>query len=301
MTTSPFSATIADLLGELQKQSMPAALYVVATPIGNVADITLRALYVLHEADLIACEDTRNSSHLLQRYGIAKPLLAVHQHNEQEAAQGIIDKIAMGQRVAYISDAGTPGISDPGARLVEAVRAAHLPIMPLPGASAVITALSAAGQLADGFSFIGFLPSKSKQRQHALKQWQTNPSTLALYEAPHRIHELLADIATVLGTERRIVIARELSKLFETFYCGNVTTVQAQLKADPHAEKGELVVLIGAALNGAEDQTAAHLLLQKLIAPLGVKEASKLVAELTGLPKNQLYEWGLAMQKDNDE
>ena len=185
-----------------------AALYVVATPIGNTADITLRALHVLGLADRIAAEDTRNTGQLLARYGISKPLVAVHEHNEREAAQRVIELLRGGERVAYVSDAGTPGISDPGARLVDAVRAAGFAVVPLPGASAAVTALSVAGDWAGAFTFAGFLPPKAKQRATALQGLVSHPYALVFYEAPHRIAETVAALADAFGPARRLLIAR---------------------------------------------------------------------------------------------
>ncbi|MDD2545259.1 MAG: 16S rRNA (cytidine(1402)-2'-O)-methyltransferase [Burkholderiaceae bacterium] len=303
------SASFASALGAARDaaaaQHYPqGALYVVATPIGNLADITLRALHVLQLADTIACEDTRHTQSLLRAYGIDKPaaqLLAVHQHNETEAAQTVVQRLQAGQRVAYVSDAGTPGVSDPGARLVSAIQGAGLRALPLPGASSITTALSVAGAVAhgpehSGFVFAGFLPVKPAERAATVQQLADEPRCVLLLEAPHRIGELAQALA-VLGS-RPVTLARELTKQFE-----EITTLPAHALADwlagsPQRVRGEFVVLLHPAPpthdNGAESLRVLRLLLQEL--PL--KTAVRLAAEITGAARNVLYDTALAWKRD---
>ncbi len=279
-------------------QNHPAStLYVVATPIGNLADISLRALHVLARVDAVACEDTRHTQQLLRAYGLDRPgsqLLAVHQHNEAEAAQSVIARLSQGERVAYVSDAGTPAISDPGARLVAAVRQAGLRVLPLPGASSVTTALSAAGMTGDnGFVFAGFLPSKSSERQQAVQALAQESRAVVLLEAPHRI-EALAQALSVLG-ERRITVGRELTKQFE-----QIDTVPAQdlpgwLAEKPDRQRGEFVLVVHDA-PVAESSGEGLRVLQLLLPELPLKTAVKLAAEITGGSKNELYDQALALK-----
>jgi len=219
--TEPQSIQIAQLpvMGEAAHQSYPTAcLYIVATPIGNVTDISLRGLQVLALVDAVACEDTRNTGHLLGRFGLSKPLLAAHQHNEREVADKLIARLQAGERIALVSDAGTPGVSDPGARIVDAVRAAGLRVVPVPGASAAVTALSASGLVNDQFYFVGFLPAKARQRETVLQQLLTVSATMVFYEAPHRIVDCVEALCAVFQPERQVVFARELTKLFEEIH-----------------------------------------------------------------------------------
>jgi len=280
------------------------ALYVVATPIGNLADITLRALHVLQLADTIACEDTRHTQSLLRAYGIDRSpqqLLALHQHNEAEAAQSAIARLRAGQRIAYVSDAGTPAISDPGARLVAAVRAAGLPVVPLPGASSVTTALSVAGIAGDdttGFVFAGFLPSKAHERNAAVQALASEARAVVLLEAPHRIGELAQALA-VLG-ERPVTLARELTKQFE-----EITTLPASGLADwlagaPQRAKGEFVVLLHPAPVAQEDGESLRVL-RLLLKELPLKSAVRLTAEITGASRNALYDTALAWKSEPSE
>ncbi|AJP59136.1 16S rRNA (cytidine(1402)-2'-O)-methyltransferase [Pandoraea vervacti] len=274
-------------------------LYVVATPLGNTADITVRALHVLGMVDAIACEDTRNSALLLQRYGIDKPLIAAHQHNENEAAARLVERLRGGERVAYISDAGTPGISDPGARLVDAVRAAGLGVVPVPGASAVTTLLSAAGAWVETFTFVGFLPSKAQQRAQAITALSGATSAQVFYEAPHRIVETVEALAEGLGNERRLLIGRELTKRFEDIHECALGEGVAWLKADANRQRGEFVLAISGAVSaGSDDGVDAHAqrVLALLAAELPTKSAAKLAAAITGAPKNALYERALALK-----
>lgn len=286
-------------LSELaQGQHYPAgALYVVATPIGNVADITLRALYVLGLVDRIAAEDTRNTGQLLSRYGISKPLIAVHQHNERAAAQQIVDRLQAGERIAYVSDAGTPGISDPGAKLVDAVREAHLPVVPLPGASALATALSVAGDFAATFSFIGFLPPKAKQRESELATLASHPHALVFYEAPHRVLESVQALADAFGGTRRLLIARELTKLHEAVHRCTLAEGPTWLAEDANRQRGEFVLVVEGAPQEDASEADHDRLLTLLLEEMPVKGAAKVAAALTGASKNALYARALELKK----
>ena len=287
-------------LSELaQGQQYPApALYVVATPIGNVADITLRALHVLGLADRIAAEDTRNTGQLLARYGISKPLVAVHQHNERAAAQRIVEYLQAGERVAYVSDAGTPGISDPGAKLVEAAREAGFPVVPLPGASALATALSAAGDWAETFSFLGFLPPKAKQRATMLQPLAGHPYAMVFYEAPHRILETVTALAEAFGGARRMLIARELTKLHEALHVSTLADGPAWLAADPNRQRGEFVLVVEGMKAQATGEADHDALLGLLLEELSVSSAARVAASITGASRNALYTRALALKKD---
>ena len=280
----------------------PGALYVVATPIGNLADITLRALHVLQLADVVACEDTRHTQALLRAYGIDKPtaqLLAVHQHNEAQSAQAVIDRLLQGQRVAYASDAGTPAVSDPGA-LVAAVRAAHLTVVPLPGASSVTAALSVAGIADEGsqhgaFVFAGFLSSKSGERAASVTALSSEARAVVLLEAPHRI-EALATALAALG-ERRITIGRELTKQFEEIATVAANTLPDWLRADANRSRGEFVLVLHPAM--VEAQAGPELrILKLLLAELPLKTAVKLTADITGASRNVLYDAALVLKKE---
>lgn len=283
-----------------QGQQYPAAaLYVVATPIGNVADITLRALHVLGLVDRIAAEDTRNTGQLLARYGISKPLIAVHQHNERAAAQRIVEHLQAGERVAYVSDAGTPGISDPGAKLVDAAREAGFAVIPLPGASALATALSVAGDWVATFSFLGFLPPKPKARAATLQTLAGHPHAMVFYEAPHRIVETLRCMLQVFGPRRQVVLARELTKLFESIHRCPLEQAPDWLEQDANRQRGEFVVLVEGAPAVDGDDAEAGRVLRILLEELPVKQAAGLAARITGQKKNALYERALEM-KDED-
>ncbi|MGV3742543.1 MAG: 16S rRNA (cytidine(1402)-2'-O)-methyltransferase [Burkholderiaceae bacterium] len=254
------SSSIAE---ELDRQIYPAsALYVVATPIGNLGDISLRALHVLSLADAVACEDTRNTAHLLGRYGLSKPLIAAHEHNEREAADKLVERLRRGERIALVSDAGTPAVSDPGARIVDAIMTAGLRVIPLPGPSAAIAALSVSGFTSTAFHFAGFLPSKAGQRDTALHSLSALAATLVFYEAPHRIEETIAAFIKAFGPERRIVFAREVSKLFEEIHRCALADAPAWLSGDTHRKKGEFVLLIeGAATAESADAVEADRIL----------------------------------------
>jgi 16S rRNA (cytidine1402-2'-O)-methyltransferase len=281
-------------------QAYPAgALYVVATPIGNLADLSLRALHVLGLVDAIACEDTRRSAPLLRACGIeGKALLAVHEHNEREAAAEVIARLARGERVACISDAGTPAISDPGAALVAAVRAAGHRVVPIPGASSAVAALSVAGETsAGGFSFIGFLPARGGERAQALEALAAAPATQVLFEAPHRIEALAVALAQACG-DRQITLCRELTKQFETVHTLPAAELPGWLAADANRTRGEFVLVVHALAPAAAGDAASHdRSLQVLLAQLPLKQAVALAAELTGAPRNALYARALALRQ----
>jgi 16S rRNA (cytidine1402-2'-O)-methyltransferase len=281
-----------------QKQKLECALYVVATPIGNMRDISLRALDVLASADTIAAEDTRNSAHLLTHHGItAKRLLALHQHNERGAAAKVIALLAQGQSVALITDAGTPAVSDPGALVVEDVRAAGYRVIPIPGANAALAALSAAGLAAPHFLFYGFLPNKSAARCKELQSLREYPYTLVFYEAPHRIIECIADLRTMFGDERQIVLAREVTKLFENIHRCRLDEAMDWLNSDPNNLRGEFVVLVSAAAARAEGISAeAEHVLSVLLKELPLKQAVQLAVQITGVARNELYQRALTLK-----
>lgn len=284
-------------------QQYPAgALYVVATPIGNLADITLRAIHVLSLVDAVACEDTRHSAQLMRHLGLDKPLLAVHEHNEREAAQAVLARLARGERVAYVSDAGTPAVSDPGAVLVAAAQAAGYRCVPLPGASSALAALSVAGDtVTGGFEFVGFLPTKGGERQRALAAVAVRAAAQVLFEAPHRIEALAAALAGACGA-RPLTVCRELTKQFESVATMPADQMPAWLAADANRMRGEFVlVLHGQAMSDSEDETRAHATLKTLIAELPLKQAVSLAASLTGQPRNVLYEQALRLKREGDE
>ena len=286
-----------------QQHYPQGALYVVATPIGNLADISLRALHVLQLADTLACEDTRHTQSLLRAYGIERggaQLLAVHQHNEAEAAQAVVQRLQQGQRIAYASDAGTPAVSDPGARLVAAVRAAGLRVVPLPGASSVTAALSAAGSVAhdggSGFVFAGFLPGKAGERDAAVQALASEPRTVVLLEAPHRM-EALARALAVLGA-RPVTVAREITKQFEDIATLACDGLAAWLAADPQRLRGEFAVVLHAMADAPQADDGPRVL-QLLLKELPVKTAVKLAADITGGNRNALYEAALKLKNSD--
>lgn len=277
--------------------SLSPGLYVVATPIGNLGDITLRALDVLKRVDCVAAEDTRVSGQLLSALGIAKPMLSVREHNERQGAEKLIVRIRAGQAVAYVTDAGTPAISDPGALLVRAVREAGLPVTPVPGASAVAAALSVAGFTPGPWLFAGFLPPKAKARRDAIQAFKHQSCVLVFYEAPHRVRETLADLVAVLGGERRVCVARELTKQFEETACMQLSECMAWLDANPFREKGEFVLMVEGAASADVGQADAEHILRVLAEELPASQAAKLAAKLTGAKRADLY--ALLMQ-DHD-
>ncbi len=298
MTTDSAPLLHAARLATGHQQHPAGTLYVVATPIGNLADITLRAIHVLSLVDAVACEDTRVAAQLLTHLGLHKPLRALHAHNEHEAAQGVLALLAMGQRVAYLSDAGTPAVSDPGAVLVAAARAAGHPVVPLPGPSSALAALSAAGDThAAAFCFIGFLPAKGGERRVSLAAVLADTRTQLLFEAPHRISELAQALADA-APERTVTLCRELTKQFESIVTHPAAALPAWLAADKHRERGEFVVVLHAwpAAAAAADELPAAALqaLRVLQRELPLKQAVALAAELSGAPRKALYQRALA-------
>lgn len=276
-------------------------LYVVATPIGNLQDISLRALDILKSVDAIAAEDTRHSSGLLNHFGISKKLIAVHEHNEHQSAEKLLIQLNAGENIALVTDAGTPGISDPGAVVVDLVRKAGVKVVPVPGASAVIAALSASGITQNGFLFHGFLPASGSARRRVLESLKTQTVTLVFYEAPHRILECIADLSLVLGADRRITFARELTKTFETFYSCNLGDAMAWLEADTNQQRGEFVLLVEAPAQKEAEAIPeeAVRVLKLLLAELPLKQAVKLATDITQLKKNDLYEFALQLKNES--
>lgn len=277
------------------KTATGGVLYVVATPIGNLADMVPRATETLQQVDVIAAEDTRHSKRLLEHFHISTPLIACHEHNEQKSLPGLLDRLGRGQKIALISDAGTPLVSDPGYRLVRAAREAGFRVVPVPGPSALIAALSVAGLPSDRFTFEGFLHAKSGQRRKQLEALREEFRTLVFYEAPHRILACLRDLADIFGADREMVLARELTKTFETVLAGSAADVLARVEADSNQQKGEFVLLV----RGAEQVETSGLdpevqrIMTVLLRELPLKQAASLAAEITGAKKNALYQWGI--------
>lgn len=284
-TVSPSSAT--------------GTLYVVATPIGNLADMVPRAVEALQTVALIAAEDTRHSSRLLAHFDIKTPVVAYHDHSDDQRTENILQRLLAGENVALISDAGTPLVSDPGYRLVRQARLRGVQVVPVPGACAMIAALSAAGLPSDRFAFEGFLPAKQTARCNLLQSLVNEPRTLIFYEAPHRILETLQDIAQVFGPEREVVIARELTKTFETIRGGAVAEIAAWVAGDTNQQRGEIVLLVHGAAAPATAQMSqeAERVMRVLLNELPIKQAASLGAKLTGLKKNFLYQWALEKGK----
>jgi len=284
-------------------------LYVVATPIGNLADISLRALHVLSLVDAIACEDTRTSGAFLRHFGLEKPLLALHEHNERAGAAQVCARLAAGERIAYISDAGTPAVSDPGAVLVQVAAAAGHRVMPLPGASSAVAALSVAGDAgAHGFAFAGFLPNRAQERASVLQRLRDARQATVIFEAPHRIEALAAAMAEALGDGgvRRLTVCRELTKQFEQVVTLPAAAFPAWLADDANHRRGEFVLVLHAApvVEAAADDALpadAERLLRVLLAQLPLKQAAAIAAELSGLPRKRLYAQALAWRADAPE
>ena len=269
----------------------PGRLYIVATPIGNLDDITLRALHILKTVDVIAVEDTRHSGKLLQHFDISTPMISLHDYNEKQRTAFILKKLQAGENVALISDAGTPLISDPGYILVKAAQEAGLKVSPIPGACAAIAALSASGLPSDQFLFLGFLPHKTVARQKKLQELLHESRTVIFYEAPHRILELLEDMIVILGENRQAVLAKELTKTFETLYSGSLLDIGNWLKSNSQHQKGEFVILVRGVdlISDAQLNAQAEKVLKILLKELPSKQAIKLAVEITGLKKNLLY------------
>ncbi len=276
-------------------------LYVVATPIGNLGDLSARAIATLGAVDVVFAEDTRHTRTLLAHHGIAAKLAPLHQHNERAVAREVVRHLEEGRVVALVTDAGTPGISDPGAYTVAAAREAGFRVVPIPGPNAAVAALSVAG-LPGPFAFAGFLPPKPAARRKALEAWRQFPHALVFYEAPHRILQCVGDLATVLGDERTVVLARELTKVFESVHVCLLGEARAWLEADPDRTRGELVVIVSGAPaerepHGADDERVLGLLLEEL----PVKTAVRLATAITGAARNSLYERALALKKNPPE
>ncbi len=272
-------------------QQAPGKLWIVATPIGNLDDLSARAQTILRKVDLVAAEDTRHSAALLQHYGIATRRVALHEHNEREVSADLVRQMRDGMQIALVSDAGTPLISDPGFRLVRAAREAGIAVSPVPGACAAIAALSVAGLPSDRFVFEGFLPAKPTARRAHFQALATETRTLIFYESSHRIVEALDDLAAVFGSDRRAVVARELTKLFETVLDDSLAGLVTRVKADANQQRGEFVILVAGA---GDDAAAARLAEGRRVFELLRKElppgrAAKLAAEITGAPRNALY------------
>ena len=282
-------------------QQYPAAtLYVVATPIGNLADLSLRALHVLSRVDAVACEDTRVTAVLLRHLGLERPLLALHAHNELQAAEQVLARLHAGQSVAYVSDAGTPAVSDPGAALVARVAAAGFSVVPLPGASSAVAALSVAGDtVGQGFRFIGFLPAKGGERREALATALADTGTTILFEAPHRIEELLQALADAAG-QRRVTLCRELTKQFETVVTQVAADLPAWLAEDKNRHRGEFVLVLHAVPPAPASDAALDPLAERtlgiLLRDLPLKQAVALSAEISGAPRNTLYQRALVLR-----
>ena len=283
------------------KTNGQGTLYVVATPIGNLGDITLRALEVLKAVDAIAAEDTRHSSGLLSHFGISKKLIAVHEHNELQSAEKLLLQLKNGENIALVTDAGTPGISDPGALVVGLVRKEGIKVVPIPGVSAVIAALSASGIVQNGFYFHGFLPASGAARRKVLESLKSQLVTLVFYEAPHRIIESIEDIEKVLGGDRQITFARELTKTFETVYTCPAGQASAWLLADANQQRGEFVLLVEAApvVEVQEINEETQRVLKCLMTELPLKQAVALATEITREKKNTLYEFALTLKQAN--
>ena len=273
-------------------ESVTAAgvLHVVATPIGNLGDLSPRAQQVLRGVDAVCAEDTRHTRQLLAHFGIERPLVALHEHNEDDLAQRIVARLHGGESLALVSDAGTPLVSDPGYRLVRAAREAGIRVSPVPGPSALVAALSVAGLPSDRFAFEGFLPAKASARRERLSALAGEPRTLIFYESAHRIEDMLADAAAAFGGARRAVLARELTKLFETVLDGSLDALCAQVAADPNPRRGEFVVMVEGAGDDADARLAEGRRVYALLnAHLPPSAAAKLAAEITGAPRKALY------------
>lgn len=280
-------------------ESVPA-LYVVATPIGNLGDMTQRAIDVLKQVDVIAAEDTRHSAPLLQHYGISTPMISLHQHNEQQRSGELLSRLQQGDSVALISDAGTPLISDPGYRLVSHIKAENIAVIPIPGSCALITALCASGLSSERFAFEGFLPTKTLARQHAIEALKNETRTLIFYESPRRLEATLTDLVTIFGEERQACLARELTKLHETISKQSLSDLLSWVQQDSNQQRGECVLLV----EGQTEQITAQdaeieKTLQILLNELPVKKAAKVAASLLNISKNDAYDIALKLKQQD--
>jgi 16S rRNA (cytidine1402-2'-O)-methyltransferase len=273
-------------------------LYVVATPIGNLGDITARAIEVLSQVDLVAAEDTRHTRKLLRHLGIERPLLALHEHNERERMQGVLGRLREGQRVALVSDAGTPLISDPGFPLVRACHAEGIPVSPVPGASALVAALSVSGLPTDRFAFHGFLPRKAVARREQLDSLAGETATLVFYESAHRIRDSLADLCAAFGEAREAVLCRELTKLHETLLCEPLGALLARIEADPDQRRGEFVLVVAGSppVDGGGAGELDRVLHALLEARVPLRQAAAVAARLSGEKRNRAYQRALQLQ-----
>ncbi len=293
--------SIPQFMESLSHQHYPdATLYVIGTPIGNAGDIGLRALHILEIADAVACEDTRVTKNLLGLYGLEKELISAHQHNEREAAEKLIARLQQGERIALVSDAGTPAISDPGAKIVDSIRQAGINVVPVPGPSAAVTALSASGLTDESFLFVGFLPAKATQRQTVLQKLKDSPATLVIYEAPHRVRDTVRTLADIFEPSRTVVIARELTKLFEEIHRCPLSEALSWLEENRNRQKGEFVLLVQGAPAREDDESQARHILSVLLDELPAGTAAALTAKITGIRKNRLYDMALEIKNTSD-
>jgi 16S rRNA (cytidine1402-2'-O)-methyltransferase len=283
-------------LHSAEEEPIGATLYVVATPIGNLRDISLRALDLLRTVDMIAAEDTRVTRRLLSHFGIGTRTCAVHRHNERESAAALLEILREGRSIALVSDAGTPGVSDPGARVVQAVREAGFRVVPVPGASALTAALCASGLDSTRFCFYGFLPSRGSERKAELARLARFRELMVFYEAPHRVEHTLRDMAAAFGDERRIVIARELTKMFEEIHASRLSEAVGWLGAKPERCRGEFVLMVEGFQGEAADTATAERVLEALLAELPLNRAVKLAAQIGGAKRNALYRRALELQ-----
>ncbi|HEU5338343.1 MAG TPA: 16S rRNA (cytidine(1402)-2'-O)-methyltransferase [Sulfuricaulis sp.] len=280
---------------------MQGTLYIVATPIGNLEDMAPRGLRILSEVDLIAAEDTRHSGKLLRHFGIHTRTEAIHEHNESSQVPKLVEFLKAGKSIAFVTDAGTPLVSDPGFHLVRASRQAGIQVVPIPGSCAAIAALSAAGLPSDRFVFEGFPPARSAARRSAFDKLRKEGRTLIFYESPHRILESLKDMSAVFGPDRQAVLAREITKRFETFHSGSLASLQDWLVREPDQQLGEFVILIQGLPRTAQDaaEEEAKRVLRILIDELPLSQAASLAAQITGIKKNKLYEYAISLKEED--
>ena len=276
-------------MSEAPSEVRPGRLYVVATPIGNLGDLSPRALKILDGVDLIAAEDTRVTGALLAHFGVRKKMIALHEHNEDEATRDVLDQLRKDRSVALVSDAGTPLVSDPGFALVREARAAGLPVIAVPGPSAAVAALSISGLPSDSFVFAGFLPARDEARRSRLQELAAEPRTVILYESTHRIVDTVAALAETLGPGRRVCLARELTKLYEESHAATAAELARWLQADENRQRGEFVLVVEGADPVTHAPHEAERIVKVLLKELGASKAAKLAAEITGLPRKELY------------